>query len=213
MIEVKYNDLISEAIKTRGVPGDKFMDIHKVGLQALRTAGFTIKPGFVNQFVVGESKEPMLDIIEGIWTEMQEAEAAKAAWENRSPEEKAAYERELASILITSGFNFEGYKITKYSGYVSGDDAVSVDRGFDGWTSTGGSTGDNLLKSLSVIRQRALRELREAALALDCNAVIGVDFDYITLDPQTANSSGGTTYYPYVFCVTANGTAVKIEKE
>lgn len=213
MLEIKYTDLISDSVKQGRVPAGKVEFFNTTGIQALRTAGYTIKQGFVNQFVLGESKEEMLDVIEAAWKELQEAETAKVAWENRSPEEKAAYERELASILITSGYNFEGYKITKYSGYVSGDDAVSVDRGFDGWTSTGGSTGDNLLKSLSVIRQRALRELREAALALDCNAVIGVDFDYITLDPQTANSTGGTTYYPYVFCVTANGTAVRIEKE
>lgn len=52
----------------------------------------------------------------------------------------------------------------------------------------------------------------EAAYDLGCNAIIGVDFDYITLDPQTANFSGGTTYQPYVFGVTANGNAVIIEK-
>lgn len=59
----------------------------------------------------------------------------------------------------------------------------------------------------------ALAELKEAAYDLGCNAVIGVDFDYITLEPETANSKGGTTYLPYVFCVTANGNAVVIEKD
>ena len=148
---------------------------------------------------------------------VKSAAAARSALEAAEEAERIKAQQEynaaVAKILVTSGYSFEGYRIIKYSGYVSGDDAVSVDRGFDGWTSTGGSTGDKLLMSLSVIRQQALRELKEAALALDCNAVIGVDFDYITLDPQTANSMGGTTYYPYVFCVTANGTAVRIEKE
>jgi len=68
------------------------------------------------------------------------------------------------------------------------------------------------MESLTQIRRNALRELKEAAYDLGCNAVIGVDFDYITLDPQTANITGGTTYQPYVFCVTANGNAVIIEK-
>ena len=68
------------------------------------------------------------------------------------------------------------------------------------------------MQSLTIIRRNALRELKEAAYDLGCNAVIGVDFDYLTLDPQTANSSGGTTYLPYVFGVTANGNAVIIEK-
>ena len=78
---------------------------------------------------------------------------------------------------------------------------------------TDGGVRDNLLASLTHIRRNALRELKEAAYYLGCNAVIGVDFDYITLDPQTANLTGGTTYQPYVFCVTANGNAVIIEKD
>ena len=32
---------------------------------------------------------------------------------------KAEKEAALANILITSGFNFDGYTITKYSGYIS----------------------------------------------------------------------------------------------
>ena len=115
----------------------------------------------------------------------------------------------MSHMLITSGFNFDGYRIVKYSGYISGDDAVTVSRGS---SFTDGGVRDNLMASLVQIRRNALRELKEAAYDLGCNAVIGVDFDYITLDPQTANIAGGTTYQPYVFCVTANGNAVIIEK-
>jgi uncharacterized protein YbjQ (UPF0145 family) len=127
----------------------------------------------------------------------------------RIAEEDARKKKAMAQMLITSGFNFDGYKITKYSGYISGDDAMTVSRGS---SFTDGGVRDNLLASLTQIRRNALRELKEAAYALGCNAVIGVDFDYITLDPQTANLTGGTTYQPYVFCVTANGNAVIIEK-
>ena len=116
-------------------------------------------------------------------------------------------------MLITSGFNFDGYTITKYSGYISGDDAVSIDRPSQGWL--GGvnrDVGADLLASLARIRRNALQELKEAAYALGCNAVIGVDFDYLTLDPETATSGGGTLYLPFLFAVTANGNAVVIEK-
>lgn len=119
----------------------------------------------------------------------------------------------MANMLITSGFTFDGYKIVKYSGYISGDDAVQVARGTASWWGGTTDVGESLMKSLVRIRRNALNELKEAAYALGCNAVIGVDFDYITLDPETANSSGGTTYLPYVFGVTANGNAVIIEKE
>ena len=124
-------------------------------------------------------------------------------------EESTKKKRAMAKMLITSGFNFDGYRITKYSGYISGDDAMTVNRGS---SFTDGGVRDKLMESLTQIRRNALRELKEAAYDLGCNAVIGVDFDYITLDPQTANITGGTTYQPYVFCVTANGNAVIIEK-
>jgi len=145
-----------------------------------------------------------------------DAEAKRAAQEKAYREaelKKAADEKKafMANILITSGFSFDGYTITKYSGYISGDDAISVDRG---WAIFGSGIDikDKLMQSLVIIRRNALAELKEAAYALGCNAVIGVDFDYLTLDPQTANLGGGTTYQPYVFGVTANGNAVVIEK-
>lgn len=128
--------------------------------------------------------------------------------------EKAEAEKEIAMsrMLISSGFTFEGYRIVKYSGYISGDDAIQVDRGTHGFFSSVTNVGESLMVSLKQMRRQALKELKEAAYDLGCNAIIGVDFDYITLEPETANSSGGTTYLPYVFGVTANGNAVIIEK-
>jgi uncharacterized protein YbjQ (UPF0145 family) len=128
--------------------------------------------------------------------------------------EQAAQQKQqaMASMLITSGFNFDGYTITKYSGYISGDDVVQIERGTQGFFSSATNVGESLMNSLVSIRRRALTELKEAAYDLGCNAVVGVDFDYLTLDPQTANSAGGTIYLPYVFGVTANGNAVIIEK-
>ena len=146
----------------------------------------------------------------------EEAERRRQAQLEEERKKRQAEEdkqRALANMLITSGFNFDGYKITKYSGYISGDDAISIDRGTSGIFSSATNVSASLTKSLVQIRRQAIKELKEAAYDLGCNAVIGVDFDYITLEPETANSSGGTTYLPYVFCVTANGNAVIIEKE
>lgn len=139
----------------------------------------------------------------------EQEKANEAARLKKAAEEKRAV---LASMLITSGFSFDGYTITKYSGYISGDDAISINRGTSSIFSSVTNVQDKLMESLVKIRRNALAELKEAAYALGCNAVIGVDFDYLTLDPQTANASGGTTYLPYVFGVTANGNAVIIEK-
>ena len=139
-------------------------------------------------------------------------EQALAAEKLKELDEKIKLKKKaMAEMLITSGFSFDGYTITKYSGYISGDDAISVDRGLAIF-GTGINVKDKLMESLVKIRRNALRELKEAAYDLGCNAVIGVDFDYLTLDPQTANLGGGTTYQPYIFGVTANGNAVVIEK-
>ena len=133
-----------------------------------------------------------------------DAEAAKLAEIDK--------QRAISQILISSGFNFDGYKIVKYSGYISGDDATQIPRG--DWF-TGGQHGEDLTNALVKIRRQALKELKEAAYDLGCNAVIGVDFDYITLEPErsSALNSSITVYEPYVICVTANGNAVIIEKE
>lgn len=133
--------------------------------------------------------------------------------EREAQEKQAALDKQaaMASMLITSGFNFDGYRVVKYSGYISGDDAVEVPRTgfFDR-----GANGEKLTDALVKIRRQALFELKEAAYSLGCNAVIGVDFDYITLEPETQGTFDKSTTYlePYVICVTANGNAVVIEK-
>lgn len=138
----------------------------------------------------------------------------------KAEEEAAAAQREeekrnnaMSQILITSGFNFDGFTIKKYSGYISGDDVIQIDRGGEGIFSDPTAVGPALSNALVNLRRNALAELKGAAYDLGCNAVIGVDFDYMTLAPETVNMNGGTLYLPYVFCVTANGNAVIIEKD
>ncbi|MDO8787701.1 MAG: heavy metal-binding domain-containing protein [Sulfuritalea sp.] len=145
----------------------------------------------------------------------ENADREKRIARENADQERAAFQKQaaLASMLITSGFNFDGYTITKYSGYISGDDAVQANRPTQGWTGrVSGNVGEELLAGLVQIRRNALAELKEAAYALGCNAVIGVDFDYLTLDPETVTPQGGTLYLPFLFAVTANGNAVVIEK-
>jgi uncharacterized protein YbjQ (UPF0145 family) len=71
-----------------------------------------------------------------------------------------------------------------------------------------------LCPALVKIRRQAIKELKEAAYNLGCNAVIGVDFDYLTMDPQHSGFDRSVTVYePYVICVTAIGNAVVVEKD
>ena len=176
----------------------------------LKTNGIPFKTSIFGDDTISQvDAEKALKIYRNLLIEKKEEDRIEKIEADRKKIEADRKKRAMANILITSGFNFDGYHITKYSGYISGDDAMTVERGS---SFTDGGVRDKLMASLTQIRRNALRELKEAAYDLGCNAVIGVDFDYITLDPQTANLAGGTTYQPYVFCVTANGNAVVIEK-
>jgi uncharacterized protein YbjQ (UPF0145 family) len=199
-----------ELAKTHGFDGGDFD-------WWLKQSGHPYKGGMTGLTV----EDDQADGLVGAYNQaLEQAGQREAQEEDRVRQEQAAAaraaeakKRALANMLITSGFNFDGYTITKYSGYISGDDAVSMDRPRQGWT--GGVNKDvasDLLAGLVHIRRRALAELKEAAYALGCNAVIGVDFDYLTLDPETAGSNGGTLYLPFLFAVTANGNAVVIEQ-
>ena len=54
----------------------------------------------------------------------------------------------------------------------------------------------NLALDIDPSNTQALKELKEACYDLGCNAVIGVDFDYIALEPETDNAGEGTLYLP-----------------
>lgn len=196
---------VRDLSKKYGINGDAFTTW-------IRTTDYKFSVGAMGGVNVEDSQD--IDAIVASFkqfeNETREAEQAEAQARELAAQQKT---QALANMLITSGFNFDGYTITKYSGYISGDDAVSVARPTHGyWGSVRGNVGGELLEALVQIRRNAIAELKEAAYALGCNAVIGVDFDYLTLDPETATNQGGTLYLPFLFAVTANGNAVVIER-
>ena len=94
------------------------------------------------------------------------------------------------------------YRIVKYGGYVSGDEVATIPMGFF----TGMMSNDDVNETIKRVRNVAIQELKEAAANIDCSAVIGLDFDYITID---RSGTQGTVEVKIV--LTANGTAVQIE--
>lgn len=145
-------------------------------------------------------------------------DCVEAFWEDNEQKEidrknaKLEAERKLeatSQMMVTSGFQFEGYRIVKYCGYISGEGATSMNRGS---ALINAASPSAVTATMSNIRNEALQALKSAAYDLGGNAVIGVDYDYVTLDPLTVNATGGKVYQPYVFCAVANGNAVVIEK-
>lgn len=105
-------------------------------------------------------------------------------------------------MLITSGYNFEGYQITEYFGFCSGECAIGT--GF--LSSVGASIADILGKNsfmyeekLNKARDVVLDNLKSDAARFGANAIIAVDIDY-------------TVFSADIIGVTASGTAVKIKK-
>lgn len=106
------------------------------------------------------------------------------------------------NIMMTSGYNFEGYTIKQYLGVCSGECAMGT-----GFLSSLGAGLADLFGSNSMLYSSKMRNAKAAAINLlqkeaakmGANAIIGVDIDY-------------TTYSSDIMGVAANGTAVVVEE-
>lgn len=109
----------------------------------------------------------------------------------------------MENMLITSGYNFEGYEITDYLGLCSGEAALgtgflsSLGAGIADFLGTNSTLYEEKLNSA---RNIALDNLVQDARAFGANALIAVHMEY-------------TAFSADVIGVTANGTAVKIQKK
>ena len=128
-----------------------------------------------------------------------EANAAKQQRQTEADERREC----LKNMLTTSGFNYEGWRITEYLGFISSE--VAVGMGFfkaiaasfsDVFGIESEALGDKLLNS----KQAAFDRLLGQAYDKGANAIIGIDLDY-------------TMFGDTLVGVIASGTAVKIEKQ
>ena len=145
-------------------------------------------------------------------------QAEKEAEAERVEREREKLIETSSSFMTTTGESFTGYNITKNGGCITADSVTAVQRQLTNLSNIGVEKGKTrtavkLVNSLQSLRQEALAGLKAEAANYGCNAVIGVSYNYITLDPLV-NPYGATgNSQPYIFCVSATGTAVKIEKE
>lgn len=128
--------------------------------------------------------------------------------EEKANNEKVQAEAALAAIKLaanqqlTTGYDFNGYNITRYVGIISGE--VVLGTGFLSEFSASisdlfGAESSTFANKLETAKEAAIEKLKIKSVQKGGNAVIGVDFDYITF----ANNMIG---------VVANGTSVIIEK-
>lgn len=125
--------------------------------------------------------------------------------EEKSKEQEAVKQRTeklYAECLMTSGYNFEGYKITAYKGLVSGEVALGTgmfSEMFAGFSDLFGTESDDFQEKMIKAKKAAQTRLLNQVIKAGGNAVIGVDYDYIKFN---GNMIG----------ISANGTAVVVEQ-
>ena len=104
-------------------------------------------------------------------------------------------------MLLTTTNTIEGKQIVQYYGIVTGETIIGANLFKDFFAGIRDIVGGRAGSYESVLREAkdtALQELRERAMQLGANAVIGIDLDYETVG---ANRS--------MLMVTAAGTAVR----
>lgn len=106
-------------------------------------------------------------------------------------------------MLATTTPTIEGKRIICYYGIVTGETIIGANLFRDFFASIRDIVGGRSGSYEEVLRQAkdtALREMKDQALQMGANAVVGVDLDY-----ETVGDSGS------MLMVTASGTAVRIE--
>ncbi|WP_022755976.1 heavy metal-binding domain-containing protein [Butyrivibrio fibrisolvens] len=148
-----------------------------------------------------------INSVRQIQLEADEEAARKTEAEKRLLKEeeiRKKYEKDerFLSLKLTTGYNFEGYRITDYLGV--NDSECLIGTGMFSEFSRGVSdflgTESGMMKSkLSDAKKTALARLKEKAVGNGANAIIGINYDILTLQDHT-------------IVVSVNGTFVKIEK-
>ena len=110
------------------------------------------------------------------------------------------------SMPVTTTPSFEGQRISSYGGYISG----KVSLGFSDGAFGGGLSSARMIESLERAEPRVLDKLKIAAAEKGCNAVVGLNVSYITLDREYRSVSGRAAN-DATFIINASGTAVNIE--
>jgi uncharacterized protein YbjQ (UPF0145 family) len=105
-------------------------------------------------------------------------------------------------MILSTTNTIEGKPVSAYLGIVTGETIIGANIFKDFFASirdiVGGRSG-SYERVLREAKDTALKEMKEEAIKLNANAVIGIDLDY-----ETVGKNGG------MLMVTASGTAVKL---
>lgn len=112
-------------------------------------------------------------------------------------------DEDMTEIMFTSGFDFEGYEIKEYLGFVSAQTvlASNILKGIaTGVTEMSDAESEKLTSKLEQANDIAMEKIKKIAQNRKADAVIGLELNYT----QFGNNSVGTV---------VSGTAVRLQKK
>lgn len=173
------------------------------GLRLDQLAKGTLTPADRDQLMVYVGKLEDQDVARQVDAMWREPGAAKAEVEARAAVEDAALKAAVAAMPVTSGFDFEGARISAYLGFTSAEVVLGMGlfRGIGSDVADiFGTEAQGLGRKLADAKAAAFDRLRRDVLAMGGNAIIGIDLDY-------------TMFGASLVGVIASGTAVVTEWE
>lgn len=158
---------------------------------------------------INEGKQYIFSYIEGKkveikdnWINSEKQQLEEIRLRKEEEFKKIQFKENFDTHILTTGFNFENYKIKSYLGVISGSSVLGT--GFFSEIGAGisdllGIQSELFSEKIEKARGVALDKLKETSVRSGGNGIIGIDFDYIIF---ASNMIG----------VVANGTSVLIEK-
>lgn len=152
-----------------------------------------------NKLQENQTERIVSDYLSALFSEENEEKAMSEINE----EIQAKREEKKKELVISSGYNFEEYKITKYCDFITAQTVFGMGMFKAMAASIANMTGDEstaLNSKIDEAKSVAMEELKKKAVDKGANAIIGVDIDF-------------SMFSDTMIVVSANGTAVVIEKQ
>lgn len=113
-----------------------------------------------------------------------------------SAENERRYREERDSVLVTTGFSFEGYRITEYHKVVSADAIIGtgiIAETAAALTDLVGEKSNTLGRKVASAKQSAYSNMLKEAILAGGNAVLGVDYTVYVVGSMLGASASGTS--------------------
>lgn len=109
----------------------------------------------------------------------------------------------INSIMITSGYNFENYRIVRYCDYISAESVFGMGMFkalLASVSSVAGAESESFQLKIKEAKTKAIYEIKKNAIEMGANAIIGIDIDFSMIAGD-------------MVVIIASGTAVIIEEK